>query len=191
MTEPIISILAILLILYLGKAGAAYGLFFELISTVLLLFALLVTLRYWYVATQIVQSLTLISGSYAAYAAFVAYWVLFLLGCAPLLVVMKMVNEDSLPKYPNSLDNSLGFVFGMSSAAIFICVLMTSLSVIMPKVWEQYDNGALLIPLDKAPIAGFQYIERNWYGITTNNPAYTRFPTFKKADADSFEKYWR
>src|SRR5262245_49307459 len=101
MIEMVISVACLLLILYMGRTGAGFGLFFEMTSTLLVAFALLVTLRYWYQCTQFITSIVPVSG---AYACFVAYWVMFLIGCIPLLVVMKLVNEDSRPKYPGFLD---------------------------------------------------------------------------------------
>lgn len=188
MAELLISIVCLLLILYLGRTGAMFGMFFEMTSSVLLFFAMMVTLRYWYPFTQWFTSVVPISG---AYATFVGYWVLFLLGSIPLMIVLKLVNEDSRPKYPNILDNLLGFVFGATSGAIVICAVMTSLSVIMPKVWESYERTALLVPLDTVPVAVYRTIEGNWFGIGEKDPTHTRLPTFEKADADDAEKYWR
>src|SRR5262249_29394514 len=119
------------------------------------------------------------------------YWVMFLIGCIPLLVVMKLVNEDSRPKYPGFLDGLLGFVFGAVSTTLFVCAVMTSLSVIVPKVWTTYEPTALLVPFDTAPLSAYKHMERDWFGIPENDPSHTRLPTFEKADADSQEKYWR
>src|ERR1044071_8798563 len=107
MIEIVMSVACLLLILYMGRAGAGFGLFFEMTSALLVGFALLVTLRYWFQFTQFLSSIVPISG---AYACFVAYWALFLIGCIPLLAVMKLVNEDSRPKYPGFLDGLLGFI---------------------------------------------------------------------------------
>jgi uncharacterized membrane protein required for colicin V production len=188
MVELIVSIVCLLLILYMGRMGAAFGMFFEMTSAVLLFFAMLASLRYWYPFSQWFGSVAPISG---AYATFVSYWVLFLLGSIPLMVVLKFVNEDSRPKYPTVLDNLLGFLFSATSGAIVICAVMTSLSVIVPKVWEPYERTALLVPLDTVPISVYQAIERGWFGIAEKDPTHTRLPTFEKADADNAEKYWR
>jgi hypothetical protein len=81
-------------------------------------------------------------------------------------------------------------IFGTVSATILVCCVMTSLSVVGPKVWEEYNHEALVLPLDKVPIEVYQAVERDWLHIATNNPAHTRFPTFDKANVDDFDKYW-
>lgn len=188
MVETILSVFAILLILALAWAGIAFGVFYELTSTLLLFFAMMITLRYWFLATGLILSWVPAAGSYAA---FIAYWALFLIGCLPLIAVMNGITQDSVPRYPRIVDSVLGFIFGLTSAVILICSVMTSLPVVVPKVWAPYDRGALLRPFDRAPILTYRYIEKNWLGISETNPAHTQFPTFEKADLDDFEKYWQ
>ena len=187
MVETTLSVTAILAILALAWAGIAFGVFYELTSTLSLFWAMMVTLRYWYLATGLIAGWVPAVGSYAA---FLAYWSLFLIGCLPLIVVMNRVTQDSVPRYPKVVDSVLGFVFGLTSAVILVCSVMTSLPAIVPKVWEPYDHNALLLPFDRAPIAAYQYIEKNWFDISEADPGHTRFPTFKKEDADNFQKYW-
>ena len=189
MVEIIISVAAILIILSLGRLGMLFGVFYELASASLLFLAMMVTLRYWYPLTQwLVSWWPAAQGSYIAFG---AYWILFLLGSLPLIAIMNYVTQDSIPKYPKPVDVVLGSVFGMTSAVILVCSVMTSLSVIAPKVWGPYDRNALLVPLDQIPIVAYQKIERNWLGISETDPAHTRFPTFIKEDADDLDKYWR
>jgi hypothetical protein len=188
MVETALSVTAILLILALAWAGIAFGVFYELTSTLLLFWAMMVTLRYWYLATGLVAGWVPAAGSYAP---FLAYWALFLVGCVPLIIVMNRVTQDSIPRYPKVVDSVLGFIFGFTSAVIVVCSVMTSLPVIVPKVWEPYNHDALLLPFDRAPIALYQYIERNWLGIADTDPAHARFPTFEKKDLDDYQKYWQ
>ena len=89
------------------------------------------------------------------------------------------------------IDAVLGGAFGILSAAILVCCLMTSLSVIIPKIWEPYDRNALLLPFDRLPIGVFQAVERNWARIPPEDPGHTRFPTFDKNTADDLQEYWR
>lgn len=184
-----ISVLAILVILGLGRLGIHFGTFYEVTSTLLLFLAMMVSLRYWYLLTGWVMSWC--SPEMASYAAFGAYWALFLMGCTPLLVFMSRVTQESVPSYPKIVDVVLGVVFGTVSAAILVCCVMTSLSVIAPKLWESYDRGALILPLDQIPIEAYQTVERDWMHVAATNAAHTRFPTFEKADADNFDKYWK
>jgi hypothetical protein len=190
MVEPILTVCAVLLILYLGRVGASYGLFFELTSTVLFFFAMLVACRYWYLFTQLVNTQTPFGH---AYSAFWGFLLLFILGCIPLIALLKTVNEDAQPKYPPLFDVVVGFVFGSLSAAIIICSTFTMMSVIMPKAWDAYDPerlGVLGIRLDRAPIAVYRFIEQTVFGIGEDDAGRTRLPTLDKADLDDFEKYW-
>lgn len=183
----ILSLGAIVLILALAWGGAAvFGVFYELTSSVLLFFAMMVTLRYWYEATRWVESVMPGAG---AYGAFGAYWAVFLAGCLPLILVLNWVTHDAVPRYPKIIDAALGFVFGLIAATILVCSVMTSLSVIIPQIWEPYNHEALIKPFDQYPIAVYQRIEHAT-GIETNNPGHTRFPTFEKKDADNFQQYW-
>jgi uncharacterized membrane protein required for colicin V production len=184
----IISVLALLVIVGLGWLGVHFGAFYEVTSTVLLFLAMMVSLRYWYLMTRWVVSWC--PRDAVGYATFGSYWALFLIGCLPLLLFMSRVTEVSVPKYPEIVDMVLGLVFGTISATILVCCVMTSLSVVGPKVWEEYNHEALWLPLDKVPIEVYRAVERDWLHIATNNPAHTRLPTFDKANLDDFDKYW-
>jgi len=188
-TIPVIlSIAAILLILSLAWGGAVvFGVFYELTSSVLLFFAMMVTLRYWYEATHWVESVMPGAGPYGAFG---AYWAVFLVGCLPLILVLNRVTQEAVPRYPKIIDMVLGFIFGSISATILVCCVMTSLSVVVPTIWESYNRDALTVPFDRYPIAVYQRIE-NVVGVKTNDPGRTRFPTFEKKDADDFKKYWQ
>lgn len=187
-TIPVIlSILALVLILSLAWGGTVFGVFYELTSSLLLFFAMMVTMRYWYEATQFVESVMPGAG---AYGAFGAYWAVFLLGCLPLILVLNRVTQQAVPRYPRIVDTVLGFVFGLISSTILVCCVMTSLSVIVPKIWEPYNPEALTVRFDQKPIEVYQYIE-NAIGIKPTDPGHTHFPTFEKANADEFQKYWK
>lgn len=188
MIEVIITIFAIILILYLGRVGASFGLFFEMTSALLFFLAMMVTLRYWHQATILFNSLVPFG---PAYAVFWGFLLSFILGCIPLIVVIKYVNEDARPKYPNWLDTVLGFVFGTISASIVVCCAFTLMSVILPKAWRDYDPSALFLRLDQYPIQVFQAIESGLFGIGEHDPRHTPLPTLEKADLDNFDKYWR
>lgn len=184
----ILSILALMLILSLAWGGTLFGVFYELTSSLLLFFAMMVTMRYWYEATQWVESLMPGAG---AYGVFGAYWALFLLGCLPLILVLNQVTQQAVPRYPRIVDVVMGFVFGLISSTILVCCVMTSLSVIVPKVWEPYNHDALTVAFDQFPIEVYQRIEERCVGVPKTDPGHTRFPTFEKADADNFQKYWK
>ena len=188
MFEPALSILAIGLILYLGRLGIIFGVFRELISALWLFFAMMVTLRYWWLATAGVMANTPLTG---ANAALVAFWSVYLVACLPLLVLARFMQKDVVALYPRMLDMLLGPVFGTFSAVILVSCLMLSLSVFLPKIWEDYQPTGLIVRLDKLPINVYQVVEGKWLGITEKNPGHARFPTLEKADVDDFQKYWR
>ncbi len=188
MVEVTVSIVALVLILSLAWGGTLFGVFYELTSSLLLFFAMMVTLRYWYEAARWVE--TVLPG-YGAYGVFGAYWALFLVGCLPLILVLNRVTQQAVPRYPRIIDTVLGLVFGAISSAILVCCVMTSLSVIVPKIWEPYNHDGLTLAFDRFPITVYQRIEVDVVGIRTNDLGHTRFPTFEKADADSFQKYWK
>ena len=188
MVEVTLSVAAIVLILTLAWGGVIFGVFYELTSSLLLFFAMMVTMRYWYEAARWIESVMPGAG---AYGAFGAYWAVFLVGCLPLILVLNRVTQQAVPRYPRVVDSAMGLVFGFVSATILVCCVMTSLSVIGPKVWEPYNREALTLPFDQFPIVAYERIEEQWLGIPRNDPGHTRFPTFEKADADNFQKYWR
>jgi len=188
MVEVSVSILALILILSLAWSGTWFGVFYELTSSLLLFFAMMVTLRYWYEATGLVESVLPGAG---AYGAFGAYWALFLVGCLPLVLVLNQVTQQAVPRYPRIVDAVLGFVFGLISSTILVCCVTTSLSVIVPKIWDSYNHDALTVAFDRFPIAMYERIEQRWLGIQKTDPGHTRFPMFEKADEDDFQKYWK
>ena len=187
MTEMVISIVAIVLILGLARLGVHFGAFYEVICTVFLFLAMMIALRYWWLVTRLLSPWF---NGQNGFAAFGAFWITFLVGAIPLIVLMSRVNREATPKYPRVVDASIGLIFGALSAVILVCTVMTSLSVGLPKVWSEYDRQKLLVPMDQAPIAIYQTIEKHWIGIGTNDTGRTRFPTFEKSDADDMQKFW-
>lgn len=188
MPEFILSLLLILVVVALARVGAFFGAFYEITSTLLLLVAATVALRYWYPLTGWIVSWWPEGGCYAAFG---AYWALFLAGCLPLIIIMDRITQDAVPRYPKALDITLGFLFGAFSAIVLVCCVMTSLSVVIPKLWDPYDRTTLLLPFDQLPLTAYQKVERDWMHVPASNPSHTRFPTYKKEDADDINKYWR
>src|SRR3989442_13166002 len=111
--ELIISVSALLVILLLGRVGMHFGAFYEVVSTLLLFLAMMFTLRYWFLLTRWITGS--VGGDGAGYAAFGAYWALFLVGCAPLILAMNHGTEESMPKDPRWLGSVVGFGFGFVS----------------------------------------------------------------------------
>jgi len=188
MVEIVISVLAFLIILGFARLGIHFGAFYELASTAFLFLAMMIALRYWWLFTRLLSPW--FNGE-NAYAAFGAYWVMFLVGVTPLMVLTARVERQATPRYPRVVDLVFGLIFGAVSAAILVCTVMTSLSVIVPKVWADYDRQKLILPLDRVPIAIFQAVEKRCLGIAPTDPGHTRFPTLEKTDADDMDKYWR
>jgi uncharacterized membrane protein required for colicin V production len=188
MFEIVLSVLAILLILGLTRAGMVFGVFYELTSAVLLFFAMMIALRYWYLATRLVAAWI---PSARSYAPFVAYWALFLIGCLPLIVVLNHLTTESVPRYPRVVDRLLGLVFGFVSGTIFTCCVMTSLVTLLMNVWPSYNPRALWLPFDRFPIAVYQKIERDWARVTETEPGHTLFPSVEKNSGGEPQLSWQ
>ena len=186
--ELLICIAAALSVLVFARVGVHFGVFYEVTSTIFLFLAMVLALRFWHSLTRLLAPWF---NDEPCYAAFVAYWILFLVGAVPLIALMSHVTERTMPRYPLVLDTVIGFVFGGLSAAIVICTVMTSLSLIAPKVWPDYQRDRLLWPLDRVPIVVYQAIEEDLLKIAPTDPAHTRFPTFEKADVDNLRSYWQ
>jgi hypothetical protein len=188
MLEPALSVLAIGVILYLGRLGILFGAFQELSNALWLFFAMMVTLRYWWLVTGVLISFTPLTG---AYAALVAFWALFLVACVSLLLLIWSADKGTVARYPRILDSVFGATFGALSAAILVSCLMLSLSVILPEIVDSYQRTGLIVPLDKLPIGVYQTMEKDCFGIPEDDPGHTRLPTLEKANADDFKKYWK
>jgi len=188
MIELWIFIAAAVIVWLFARMGVNFGVFYEVTSTLYLFLAMLVALRFWHPLTEWIAPW--LSGE-QCYAAFVAYWILFLLGSTPLIGLMSRVTEGTMPRYPELLDRVIGFIFGGLSAAIIICTVLTSWSVIAPKVWPDYQRDRLLWQLDRQPIIAYQAIEEKLLRIAPTDPAHTRFPTFEKADVDNANQFWK
>ena len=186
MLEPWITIAALLVILGYGRLGATFGLFCELPNALMLLIAMLVSLRYWYPASQLLGSLV---QQPAGLTAVIAFWALLVIACCPMIFLLRHVTEDSRPVYPKLLNGGLGFGLGLVSATLFFSCLLLSGSIFLPKIWPAYDRTTMYLPWDNLPVEIYQHIERGWLGISADDPGHTRFPTFEKA-GDS-EPVWR
>jgi len=109
----------------------------------------------------------------------------FLAGSLPLILVLNRVTQESVPRYPKIIDVVFGFIFGFIAATILVCCVMTSLSVIAPKIWEPYNRDALTVRLDRFPIAVYQDIE-DAVGVKTSDPGRTRFPSLTRTTRTIF-----
>lgn len=188
MIEGIISILALLLLLELARLGMSFGFFTETANTFLVFFSMMIALRYWHAVTGLLVTVAPVP---PVHAALIGFWVLFLIACAPLMWLTKRVDEDAAPRYPRWLDAGLGAVFGAVSGAMIICVVMMSLSIVLPGIWTTYERSNLMVPLDRAPLAAYRFVEQNLLGIPADDPRRTPLPTLDKNDAATLEKYWR
>jgi len=188
MIELWICIIAAVIVLMFAKVGTHFGVFYEVTSTIFLFLAMLVALRFWHSMTQLL--VPWFNGE-QCYAAFVGYWILFLLGSVPLIALMSRVTVETMPRYPRMLDAMIGFVFGGLSAAILVCTVLTSLSTIAPKVWTDYQRERLILPLDRVPIVVYQAIEEKFLKVAPTDSSHTRFPTFEKADVNNLRNYWQ
>jgi uncharacterized membrane protein required for colicin V production len=183
-----LSVVALVLILALSRVGAIYGAFAELTNLLLAVIAAAVSLRYWYLITGCLLTMTPLP---ATYATVIAFWAPFLVVSLTLLFLARLIREEAQPRYPHRLDAALGFVFSLGSGAIFVCAILMSLSVAAPAFWSKYNRAELLLPFDRAPIVAYQFVEQRLAGLAADDPARTRLPSLEKDDANDFFRYWR
>jgi hypothetical protein len=188
MFAPLINVLIIVGILYLARLGGLFGLFYELVTTALLLFATVLTLRYWYLLATFLQERQWMVGVYAVFG---SYWILFLIGCAPLIVLARFLNEESRPLYSKTLDTVGGMVVGLAGAIILACAIFTSISVLGPALTSEYDRTMLWEPLDTASFDAYRFLEQQVAGVSETDPQHTRLPTFATTDPQATDQYWQ
>lgn len=188
MIETVISVVALLLILELGRLGSLFGFFLELTSTLLLFFAMMVSLRYWFVATQLLRSHATIP---VPYAMLICLWAVFVACSVPLVLLTQRIGEEKTPRYPRRLDALLGFVFGVASGTILVCIVLMSLSVILPTMWTTYDHTRLLVPLDQVPLQVYRLVEDKCLRIPADDVRHTPLPALVATNAEDVTQSWR
>ena len=188
MIETIISVVALLLILEMGRLGSLFGFFLELTSTLLLFFAMMVGLRYWFVATQLLRLHATIP---VPYAMLICFWTVFVACSVPLVLLTQRISEDKVPRYPRRFDALLGFVFGVASGTILVCIVLTSLSIVLPTMWTTYDQSRLLVPLDQVPLRAYRFVEQNCLRIPADDARHTPLPTLVATNAEDVAQVWR
>lgn len=157
MLELGLSIGAIAVILLLGQRGYGSGFFNQMVLMVIALFAMIVSLRFWYPVTSWFGERL---GAEGGQVAFAAFWIVFIFVLAPPYGLLRSLNERVVPVYPVMIERSLGFLCGCVTGAIVAGCLFTSLIPYLPNVLQSgFDHRRLLIPIDRAPVAVYRGIE--------------------------------
>src|SRR5258705_12325653 len=125
MLEIVISVVAFLIILAFTRLGMHFGAFYELAGTVFQFLAMMIALRYWWLFTRLLSPWFNGENSYAAFG---AYWIMFLVGAIPLIVLMARAERQSTPRYPRVVDAVVGGVFVAVSATILASTVRPGLS---------------------------------------------------------------
>jgi uncharacterized membrane protein required for colicin V production len=191
--EPIVTIIIGLFLIVYMRVSTEMGLFREMANLVSLLVGLWVALRYWFPATAYLNGQ--LGGSTfhlpAGNAALVAFWAVMLAVALPLLLLFSRMDDKYLPRYPRILDAVGGLVFGVGTSLVVVCSIMITVSVFVPKVWPEYNRDTLLVPWDRLPITAYRKVETEWLGVSGEDPARSRFPTFSKHHVDDLGEYWQ
>jgi uncharacterized membrane protein required for colicin V production len=183
MWEPLLNLLILAAIVYLARWGTIFGLFYELVTTLLVGFATLVTLRYWFWVAQFLLDRGWMTSPAAEFG---SYWILFLIGCLPLVALARFLNDESRPLYPKALDALGGAVFGLIGGVLLVCVIATSVTVIGPNLSPRYDRSTLWLPFDTWALTAYRQIEQR----ITPQPT-TRLPDWDARDAAPAAVPWR
>ncbi len=174
MFEPLLNLLLIAGIIYLARLGTLFGLFYELVITTLILFASLLTFRYWFWLAQFLQDRGWMESPYAEFG---SYWILFLVGCLPLVWLARFLTDESRPLYPKWLDTLGGAALGLAGGILLACVIVTSVTVLGPTFSRRYDRTMLWLPYDTTAITAYRRLEERM-----GAPATTRLPDFDSRD---------
>lgn len=174
MTEPLIAI-ALLTIFYFMKIGIKSGAFPALRWMLGSLLALLVALRYWFLATRSASALQPLPLPALAVGCFWLLLVVVLYG------FMKGCDDYIEPldsETPSFVDRLLGAVFGGVTGWVFVSAALMSASLLVPQLFAG-KSEILPIAFDQMPVAAYRFVETNLAGISENDPAHTPLPPFQ------------
>lgn len=144
------------------------------------LFASLVALRYWYLATMAAADFIPLDPRFLAVGVFgiifSAAWILASL-------TVNLNGEFYQSVLPNPLDKVLGAVSGLLSGAVLGGSLLLVLAVGLTGKFENFDTTQFPVRLDQFPIATFQMVEQCAADVPAESAAHTWFPQLEKKPA--------
>ncbi len=188
MLEISISLGAILTVLFWGREGAKAGFFVQTVAAGLAFFAMMVALRFWFPASVWLSGLL---GGDSKDVAFAAFWALFAGVFAPLYGLLRSLNGRFVPAYPLFIERAFGFIAGCLFGGLLTAGMMTSLLLYLPKIWPGYEASRMLLPLDRAPIALYQKVQKIASERQMIGEEHIVLPELTKAGDDRIVSDWK
>jgi len=188
MIEFLICFGAFVIILLFVRLGMKAGGFLALAGMLAAVFGLLVSLRYWFVASRFVNTYEKDS---IPLIAVVVFWVVFT-GAS---LIFKKLRENYTDTFefvhPSLVDNALGAIFGFVTGAVFAMALMMTLTIAASQYWPAYKPGALPLPIDRWPLQAYRFVETRIIGVSQADAAHTLLPVLEGADAQNPASFWK
>jgi len=179
MTELFIYAAALLVLFLSAQTGAKSGAFAALSWMLTSVFALLVTMRYWFLVTHAASAYETVS---LPILATFCFWLPFVL----LLFVLVKLREAYLYEFEavsgSFVGGLLGALFGTVSGAVLVAALAMTASLLAPQYFPVGQPTLLPIALDAMPQRAFRYLETNLAGVSEKDPAHTPLPKARNAE---------
>ena len=148
----------------------------ELRYLIVCLFGLLVSLRYWYLATAVVSGFLPIDPQYLAAGVCV---VLFLAAAAFAGLVVNLKGEVYQSVRANYLESGLGLVAGLLAGGLIAASILLTAAVALPGKVEGFDEKNYPVALHEYPGALFRELEKSVAHIEQASTARTPLPVLK------------
>lgn len=192
MSTPLIPFLicfsAFLIALFFVRMGMNSGAFIALARMLATVLSLFIALRYWFPACRWLSEHQTVPDPKIA---MVAFWAIFLVSAFVVTKLRKDYIETFESVLPSFTDRVLGSLFGLVSGAAVATALMMTLTIASPQFWPDYKPDALPLPVDRAPLDAYRFIETHVAGIAERDAAHTLLPTLKETDQQKPMSFWR
>jgi len=188
MIEFLVCLVAALLAIFGAVMGLKAGAFVALGRMLVSLIALFVAMRYWFLFSRTISDFQSTS---VTIIALVVFWAVYLLTSVMLSKVRDTYTEVFESVQPSVIDSLLGGIFGLVSGSVFVTAVLLSLSVASMQYLIGYDPDKLPLPLDRAPLIAYRYVEAQVTGISEKDPAHTPLPSLKSDPNASPAIFWQ
>lgn len=185
--EMILLLVALLPVIWRVWIGLRMGATVEFRYMIVCVFALLVSMRYWYLVTSALAEYFTADPQYLAAGVCV---VLFLVSFLLASVVVNIKAQVFLSVRSNIPDTVLGGVAGLISGAAIACSILLTASVALPGKVENFATSNYPVPADKYPALIFRTIEQNVAHIAQESTGHTLLPVVKPVEGQSPVLTW-
>lgn len=176
MIEPLLITVALFVILASMLIGSKTGALPALRWMLGSLLALLVALRYDFLASRSASALQPVP---TPILAALCLWLLF----GAVLYVFRKGCDDYLEPFesetPSIIERLLGAVFGGVTGAVFVAVVVLSAGILAPQLFAERST-LLPVPIEELPVVAYRWVETNLAGISENDPAHTPLPQLRR-----------